>query len=72
MPGPEPLHLCLSLVPGTAPVRGSIRLAGQPERGFAGWTELFAALEATLEACQILSRADTRPRAEGEDGKTRG
>jgi hypothetical protein len=49
MTGPEPLHVCLDLAPGTQPVRGRLRLPGKPDRGFAGWTELFAALEATLQ-----------------------
>jgi hypothetical protein len=49
MTGPEPLHVSLDLAPGTQPVRGTLRSPGQPERGFAGWTELFAALEATLQ-----------------------
>jgi hypothetical protein len=49
MTGSDPLHVCLDLAPGSHPVRGRLRLPGQPERGFAGWTELFAALEASLK-----------------------
>jgi hypothetical protein len=49
MTGSESLHVCLDLAPGSHPVRGRLRLHGQPEQRFAGWTELFAALEASLQ-----------------------
>jgi hypothetical protein len=40
-----------------------LRLPGQPDRGFAGWTELFAALEASLQA----SGPGEKP-GEGDEG----
>jgi hypothetical protein len=45
-----PVHVVLELAAEREPVSGLLRSPGQPERSFLGWTELFAALEATLQA----------------------
>jgi hypothetical protein len=53
----EPLRVSLEFAPGAEPASGTVRAPGRPDRAFAGWTELFAALEATLHGL----------RAEGDD-----
>ena len=47
--GSESLLVRLEFAPGQRPVRGCLSSPGRPDRGFTGWTELFAALEAVLD-----------------------
>jgi hypothetical protein len=61
MTGPESLHLSLDLCPNARPVRGRLRLPGRPDRDFAGWTELFAALEAALASGRDGQLPDNSP-----------
>lgn len=48
MPDPQPLRVCVEFLPGAEPPRGRLCAPGRPDRRFAGWTELFAALEGAL------------------------
>jgi hypothetical protein len=52
MSGTEPLHLHVEIDPGVSPVSGRVTVGGD-ERPFTGWTELFAALQATVTDDQI-------------------
>jgi hypothetical protein len=45
-----PLRICLEFMPGAQPVMGSVRCGVHPEREFAGWSELFAALESEVRS----------------------
>ena len=52
----EPLHIFLEFAAGAHPASGVLRSPGRPGRAFVGWTELFAALEATLRAIETERR----------------
>jgi hypothetical protein len=44
----EPLRMRIDMDRGSAPVTGSVTADRGSERAFAGWTELFAALQAVI------------------------
>jgi hypothetical protein len=44
----EFLHFQVDVDRNTAPISGSVQLDGAPAQPFAGWTELFAALEVAI------------------------
>lgn len=44
----EPLQLCVEVDRDVSPVTGRVAVACGPERRFAGWTELFSALQAAI------------------------
>jgi hypothetical protein len=45
---PTPLRISLEFIPGAKPPAGRVSAPDDPDREFAGWTELFAALEQAL------------------------
>jgi hypothetical protein len=57
----EPLRLSIALDRGVSPVSGLLTAGGSRPRGFAGWTELFAALQAAIAADQHEEEADAEP-----------
>jgi hypothetical protein len=46
---PSPLRIFLEFIPGAVPPAGLVIAPDEPHREFAGWTELFAALEHALQ-----------------------
>jgi hypothetical protein len=54
----EPLRLSIALDRGVSPVSGRLTAGDCAERGFAGWTELFAALQAAIAADRHEEEAD--------------
>jgi hypothetical protein len=46
---PTPLRISLEFIPGAEPPTGLVIAPHEPTREFAGWTELFAALEHALQ-----------------------
>ncbi|HEY7630571.1 MAG TPA: hypothetical protein VH817_07720 [Thermoleophilaceae bacterium] len=46
----EPLRLAIAVDRDVTPVSGLVTTPDGPERPFAGWTELFAALQAAIAA----------------------
>jgi hypothetical protein len=48
MPSAEPLQVRVEIDRGVLPISGRIAVEGVREEGFAGWTELCAALDAAL------------------------
>jgi hypothetical protein len=44
----DPLRLSIDVVRSVTPVSGTVATAGGAARAFAGWTELFAALQAII------------------------
>lgn len=60
----EPLQVRIDVDRETKPISGEVRLDGVATRPFAGWTELFVALEAAITDAR---RAVQAPRSAGED-----
>lgn len=48
MSATEPLRLCVDVDRRVSPVSGRVTAPGASELAFAGWTELFAALQAAI------------------------
>jgi hypothetical protein len=53
----EPLQLRIEVDRDRKPITGRVHTDGQPARCFAGWTELFAALDAAIEP-ELAQRND--------------
>jgi hypothetical protein len=58
MPTTEPLRLSIAVDRGASPVTGRLIAGGGAERSFAGWTELFAALQVAIAADEDEEEAD--------------
>ena len=56
----EPLRLSIDVDRGASPVRGCVAAEGGSARAFAGWTELFAALLAAIDADQTEEESDAQ------------
>jgi hypothetical protein len=54
----ESLQLRVEVERGISPISGLVALERGPERPFAGWTELFAALEAAVADDQEKEKTD--------------
>lgn len=57
---PDPLHLRIDLDRDIDPVSGRVSTGDGPVRGFAGWTELFAALHDAVTADRAARRIPDR------------
>ena len=53
------LHITLDLVPGSDPIRGTVR-GETATRGFTGWMQLITALQAAVQEAQ-RAHASTYP-----------